>query len=339
MKSRSRDIKCQDILCRGYLHTRKSPICYSNPSQDSPAEHVHSVPMDSDTKTSSPQAQAYTERFRRVLDYIEANLDQPLTVEALSQVAHFSKFHFHRQFAIFVGTSVARYILLLRLRRASYRLAFDRRVKVIDIALEAGFENPESFTRAFKYTFGQSPSSFRRQPDWTSWHVRYRFQTPERTRNMLQVEIIDFITTPIAMLEHRGPVEQLNNTVSQFITWRKTSGLSPIPASRTFGIAYDNPETTEPARFRFGICGEVRTAVPDNPQGVVAMSLPGGRCARLRHQGSHDRLGESILPLFRDWLPQSGEELRDFPLYFHYLNLMPDTPEHELETDIYLPLK
>jgi AraC family transcriptional regulator len=55
--------------------------------------------------------------------------------------------------------------------------------------------------------------------------------------------------------------------------------------------------------------------------------------------GSHDRLGENIYYLYREWLPGSGEELRDFPLFFHYLNLMPDTPEHELLTDIYLPLK
>ncbi|MHB1285572.1 MAG: GyrI-like domain-containing protein [Leptospirales bacterium] len=38
-------------------------------------------------------------------------------------------------------------------------------------------------------------------------------------------------------------------------------------------------------------------------------------------------------------MPESGEDLRDFPLYFHYLNLITETPEHELITDIYLPLK
>jgi AraC family transcriptional regulator len=38
-------------------------------------------------------------------------------------------------------------------------------------------------------------------------------------------------------------------------------------------------------------------------------------------------------------LPESGEELRDFPLFFNYLNLVPDVAEHELVTDIYLPLK
>jgi len=284
------------------------------------------------------QAKTYAARFEKVLDYIESNLGEPLCVEHLSRVANFSRFHFHRQFAEYVGTSVGRYILLLRLRQASYQLAFNRQTRIIDIALDAGFENPESFTRAFRNSFGQSPSEFRRQADWESWHERYRFRIPER-KKIVQVEIVDFKTTRIAVMAHRGPSERVNDSVAQFVAWRKESGLSPKKSSRTFGVAYDNPDTTEPAEFRFDICGEVSEAVPPNPQGVVTKSIPGGRCARVRHYGSHVRIGESIYPLYRDWLPESGEELRDFPLYFHYLNLLPETPENELVTDIYLPLK
>lgn len=284
------------------------------------------------------QANTYAARFERVLDYIESNLGEPLCMEHLSRVANFSRFHFHRQFAEYVGTSVGRYILLLRLRQASYQLAFNRQIRIIDIALDAGFENPESFTRAFRNSFGQSPSEFRRQADWESWHERYRFHIPER-KKIVQVEIVDVKTTRIAVMAHRGPSERVNDSVGQFVAWRKESGLSPKVSSRTFGIAYDNPDTTEPAEFRFDICGEVSEAVPPNPQGVVTKSIPGGRCARVRHYGSHVRIGESIYPLYRDWLPESGEELRDFPLYFHYLNLLPETPENELVTDIYLPLK
>lgn len=287
---------------------------------------------------SDTQAKNYAKRFEKVLDYIESNLDESLSTEYLSQIANFSKFHFHRQFAEYVGTSVGRYIQLLRLRQASYQLAFSAQNKVIDIALDAGFENPESFTRAFRNTFGQSPSEFRRQPDWESWHERYRFRIPER-KQTVQVEIVDFKSIRIAVMEHRGPTERVNDSVGQFIAWRKESGLSPKERSRSFGIAYDNPDTTEPAEFRFDICGEVTDEVPLNRQGMVTKSIPGGRCARVRHYGSHVRIGESIYPLYRNWLPESGEELRDFPLYFHYLNLMPETPEHELETDIYLPLK
>ena len=122
------------------------------------------------------------------------------------------------------------------------------------------------------------------------------------------------------------------------------SCLSIIPAipggidETGTGVAHDNPDTIEPERFRFDICGEVTAAIPDNPQGVVNKIIPGGCCAVVRHFGAHDRIGEGAYYLYRDWLPNSGEELRDFPLFFHYLNLLPETPEHELVTDIYLPL-
>ena len=297
------------------------------------------LPVEEERGMGDMKAKAYAVRFNKVLDYIESHLDEPLTVEHLSQIAHFSKFHFHRQFAEYTGSSVFRYIQRLRLKQASYQLAFNHRAKIIDIAMSAGFENPESFSRAFKNIFGQSPSEFRRQPAWESWHAQYRFNIPER-KQIMQVEIVHFSMTRVATLAYRGPVEKLNDAVGQFIAWRKSSGLSPTQSSRTFGIAYDNPDTVEPDEFRFDICGEVATDVPDNPQGVVTRYIPDGRCARVRHWGAHSRLGESVIyPLYRDWLPESGEELRDFPLFFHYLNLIPDTAEHELVTDVYLPLK
>jgi AraC family transcriptional regulator len=49
-------------------------------------------------------------------------------------------------------------------------------------------------------------------------------------------------------------------------------------------------------------------------------------------------MDEKVHYLYGQWLPSSGEELRDFPCFFHYINLFPEVPEHELITDIYLPL-
>jgi hypothetical protein len=73
----------------------------------------------------------------------------------------------------------------------------------------------------------------------------------------------------------------------------------------------------------------------DNPFGVTNGTIPGGRCAVVRHHGSHDSLSESARYLYRDWLPASGEELRDFPMYFHYLKFVHQVAVHELLTDIY----
>jgi len=46
-----------------------------------------------------------------------------------------------------------------------------------------------------------------------------------------------------------------------------------------------------------------------------------------------------VAPLFTEWLPASGETLGDFPLFFHYVNVGPDVAEHEMITDVYLPLR
>jgi len=160
----------------------------------------------------------------------------------------------------------------------------------------------------------------------------------ERCINM-KVEVVAFHAVPVAVLEHRGAVEGLNDSIAQFIEWRKSSGLSPVQSSQTYGVAFDDPETTEAEAFRFDICGSVKSEVPTNPQGVINKVMPAGRCALLRHLGSHDEIGDNVRYLYGTWLPDSGEELRDFPCFFHYLNLFPEVAESELITDIYLPLK
>jgi len=284
------------------------------------------------------KASEYAAKFNKVFDYIDKHLNEELPLERLSQVANFSKFHFHRQFSEYTGISVFKYVQLVRLKRASYRLVFNKLEKITDIALDARFENPESFSRAFKNTFGQTPSEFRGNPAWQHWNEQYKFPIRER-RNNMEVRIVECKSVKVAMLKHCGPPDLLMDSVKIFIDWRKTTGLSPVKSSQSFGIAYDNPDTTEPDKFQFGICGSVTENIPDNPQGIQNSVIPGGRCVVVRHLGSHDRLAESIYPLYREWLPKSGENLRDFPLYFNYLNLMPGTAELDLITDIYLPLK
>jgi AraC family transcriptional regulator len=280
---------------------------------------------------------AYTQRFDAVLAYIDANLEGDLSVEALSRVANFSKFHFHRQFAAYVGVPVARYVQLLRLRRAARRLASREPCTVLDAALDAGFDSPESFSRAFRRVFGMAPSAFRQHPSWEIWSAT--FVVPYLSRKLtMQVRIVDFAETRVAALEHSGPPGLVNESVRKFIDWRKQSGQSPLSSSRTFGIPRNNPDTTPGEAFRFDICGELAEPVAPNAYGVRAITIPGGRCAVVRHTGSTDHVGETIYPIFRDWLPGSGEELRDHPLFFHYLSVFPETPQDEWQTDIYIPL-
>ena len=111
----------------------------------------------------------YHARMQRVLDHIDQHLNDDLDLDAISGVAAFSKFHFHRQFKATFGLSVHRYVQLARMKRASYRLAYRDAQSVTDIAMDARYDAPDAFARAFRQRFGQSPSSFRKSPDWEPW--------------------------------------------------------------------------------------------------------------------------------------------------------------------------
>jgi AraC family transcriptional regulator len=154
----------------------------------------------------------------------------------------------------------------------------------------------------------------------------------------MQVKIVDFSETRVAALEHRGPPGLVNESVRKFKDWRIQSGQSPVASSRTFGIPYGNPDTVPAQEFRFDICGEIDEPVASNTYGVRELVIPGGRCAVVRHTGSTEHIGETIYPIYRDWLPSSGEELRDHPLFFHYLSVYPETPLDQWQTDIFIPL-
>lgn len=295
-------------------------------------------------KEDASPAAAYGIRFRQVLEYIDAHLEDDLTVDRLSSVAAFSKYHFHRQFSLLFGIGVYRYVQLARLKRASYRLAFRDEPRIIDIALAAGYESHEAFSRAFKKTVGQTPSEFREQPDWDSWHAIYQPLTELRIRHMTtersagDVKILVVEETRVAVLEHRGDPARLGDSLRRFIAWRKQNRLPPA-VSATFNILYDDPAETAPEDYRFDICAAIDRRVTENPFGVVEKTIPGGRCAVVRHVGSDDTLGEAVRYLYATWLPASGEEPRDFPLYLQRVRFFPDVPEHEAVTDVFLPLQ
>lgn len=284
------------------------------------------------------------DRPARVLAHIEAHLDQDLDVEGLSAVAAYSKRHFQRWFRAAFGLGVHRYVTLARLKRASHRLAFRADQPVIEIALDGGYAGPEAFARAFRRELDQSPSAFRRSPNWAPWHMAQAPLDAARRRHMrrefspAEVRLIDFPATPVAMLRYQGDPALIGDGIRRFIAWRRANALPPA-TSATFNILWNDPETTPAADFRHDICAVTARPVAPNEHGVVAAEIPGGRCARLRLVGSSDALGPALRFLIAEWLPASGEAARDFPPFVQRVRFFPDVPEAEAVTDVFLPLR
>src|SRR5689334_20842577 len=104
--------------------------------------------------------QTYQQRILDVLVHVQRHLDQELSLDELARVAHFSPYHFHRIFRAMVGESVKEHVRRLRLERAASRLKRTDQ-PIVRIALDAGYEAHESFTRAFGEMFGVPPARYR----------------------------------------------------------------------------------------------------------------------------------------------------------------------------------
>ena len=152
------------------------------------------------------------------------------------------------------------------------------------------------------------------------------------------VTIRDVSTTKVAIMEHRGSPATLPATLQRFIAWRKAAGLHPS-TSPTFNVWRSERRPAQPSDYSVDLCvGTDRPIAADDAE-VKPGEIPGGRCAVLRVVGYTDNLEPAALYLYRDWLPASSEEVRDFPIYCQRLRFFPEVPEHETVAELFLPLK
>jgi AraC family transcriptional regulator len=280
----------------------------------------------------------YQHQLNKVIEFIGKHLDEKLSLTQLSNIACFSKYHFHRLFTAYTGLSLQQYIRWLRLKRAAHQLILDKDRSIINIAIDAGFESHEAFSRAFKQTCGMSPSEFRQTSSWNLWE-QAPYRLPIQGEIIMKVTIQNMSARRLAVLEHRGDPKRLGDSINKLINWTKAQPKTlTLKAGEAFGFAYDDPKLTPATEFRF----DLGITIPEHltlKGEVVEKQLPAGRYAVAVHKGSRDHIGDTVYALYRNWLPDSGEELADLPCIFCYYNFEHEVAETELLTECWLLLK
>lgn len=134
---------------------------------------------------------AKIEAVRRMQDYIEGRLNEPISLPELAEVARYSPWHAQRMFRELTGKALFEYIRSLRLSRAALELR-DGTSRVLDIALDFTFATHEGFTRSFSREFGLAPSAYRLNPVpirlFMPYRVSPRSVRPEGDRIMSETE-------------------------------------------------------------------------------------------------------------------------------------------------------
>jgi AraC-like DNA-binding protein len=99
-------------------------------------------------------------RIQPALDFMQAQLAQPLNRALLARSVHLSESRFHDVFKQATGQTALEYLLRLRIRRAQ-ELLLGSDASVAEVGAQCGFSNQFHFSRQFKNTCGQSPQRYR----------------------------------------------------------------------------------------------------------------------------------------------------------------------------------
>ncbi|KRB81629.1 GyrI-like domain-containing protein [Duganella sp. Root198D2] len=303
----------------------------------------------------------YERRMNRVLDHIDRNLDAQLDLPGLADIANFSRYHFHRLFAAWMGETLGDYVRRRRLEVAAHKLAAGG--TVLEVALSTGFGSGEAFARAFKTRFGSTPTEWRANtpariaaflaemdaqhsnPDQAnSKHGQAgngASGQDEGSNNLngarkMDVNVIDLPPARIAYRRHIGPY---GPAVGQFwaqavMPWMLGHGLAEATC---YGIGHDDPSVTPADKCRYDACVEIPAGFEPGGQFSVA-NLPGGRYAVTRYTGSPRDIGPVWSRMMKEWLPSSGLQCDERPCFERYENLATQT-DGSFTCEICIPVK
>lgn len=275
---------------------------------------------------------SYEDRILRVLDYIHANLDGDLSLDTLAEVAAMSRFHWHRVFAAVQGETLASTIRRIRLGRAATELVNGDR-PLAEVARVCGYPNQRSFARVFREAYGQTPEAFRSAGKLLPLRLKPDAGEP----NMYPIETRQETDRKVVGLEHRGNFMTVDKTFEKVAAiaaardiWKDVTGM--------IGIFYNSPGTVPEEDLRAHAGMILRDPDGETPDGLDAVMLPAGRVAVLQYKGPYAGLHVAYQHLYGEWLPNSGEELRDLPPFEIYLNTPRDVAPEDLLTDVCVPL-
>ncbi|GAA0116547.1 AraC family transcriptional regulator [Clostridium senegalense] len=105
----------------------------------------------------------YSKSISKCIEFIEKNIKMDLTPEIIARECGYSTFHFSRVFNINQGMTLMDYVKKRRLALAAIDLFSGK--KIIDIALEYGFDTHNGFSKAFKKEYGFSPTEYLKRMD------------------------------------------------------------------------------------------------------------------------------------------------------------------------------
>ncbi|SQI42737.1 Right origin-binding protein [Leminorella richardii] len=240
-----------------------------------------------------------------LLDWLESHLDQPLALDNVAAKSGYSKWHLQRMFKEVTGQAIGSYIRARRLSKAAVALRLTSR-PILDVALQYRFDSQQTFTRAFKKQFTQTPAFYRRSDTWSAVGICPPIKLSGN--NLVPVE---YVTQPEKRLvgitqSYTCTLEDLTKSRTEIRTqfWKHYLGdrLSEIPPV-LYGLNHTRPsQEKDDEQEVFYTTALEEQHLPPGVEGEPVV-VPEGEYALFRYNGSPNGLQQFILSLYGTCLP------------------------------------
>lgn len=282
-------------------------------------------------KSSIETVKDHKERLNKVVLYIQNNLDKSLSVKNLAAIACLSPYHFHRLFTAYYGETLNDFIRRVRLERAASLICHSNfsNEKITSIAFDAGYETPAAFSKAFRQYFGKAPSEFKSDRAHVVRQYQFHGELSKIKHTITPCAISVIREQHVAFLRVTGSYNRASErTWNILLNFAMSKGIDCENNATLLGIPHDCSSITKEDKRRYDFCIIVDRDI--KPEGEVSMQIvEGGRYAFFPHQGSFHNISLTYKEIFLNWLPKSGEKLRNAPCLEVFSKLPTLNPFHE----------
>ncbi|MBO5024161.1 MAG: AraC family transcriptional regulator [Clostridia bacterium] len=203
--------------------------------------------------------------LQKAINYIEAHLTEEIDYEAVAAQSFSSNYHFQRVFSILCGITLGEYIRNRRLSIAGKELAQGNE-KVIDVALKYGYENPDSFAKAFQKFHGISPSQAKNNKAMLKSFSRLSVKISFEGGNIMNYRIEtkpEMILTGYKRRFNGAPGERLEQEADFYITTRPLQFLLKGMKKENYETNYDIITNIDDDGFDFYIAQNLEKNMRD----------------------------------------------------------------------------
>jgi DNA gyrase inhibitor GyrI/AraC-like DNA-binding protein len=290
----------------------------------------------------------YIKRINVVLDFIEKNLEASLSLEVLSQKAHYSPYHFHRVFSTVVGESVNQYVNRKRIERIASILLTNSDQTIKELAYFYGFNSESSFSRAFKKFYGITPTQFKSEGKKLLSKIGIEPFTTEKyicsIDNLIkwmemnaQLVVSELQEIKLAGITGIGNFDQVGELYNQLMSWGHEKSVLPQHGFKAITIYHDNPNVTPISKVRYSACVTINKDIEAEGE-IRPLSIQKG----IYIVGRFEIKGEEVSTAWKNmhvWIVENGYEFRDGDYFEIYHNDHKTHPEQKFIIDICIPIE